>query len=233
MEPTQVVETAQSGHEFLHYLPIIVAGVFGIFIALERFFKLVMTYPMGNSRAFYDQLKSLVLADRLPEAIALCDRFGSKPVAKVAKQGLLSAHQPEIIVQDALQIALSEEMDHVKARTPYLATIANVATLLGLLGTILGLIQSFEAIGKLAAKDKTAALTAGISTAMNATLMGLAVAIPAMILFSYFMNKTNRLSSDLEQAAARTLQMVRQRLMAPDSAQHDSASNNHKFPRAV
>jgi biopolymer transport protein ExbB len=97
----------------------------------------------------------------------------------------------------------------VQKRTVFLATIANVATLLGLFGTIAGLIQAFEAVGAADAQQKSALLAQGISTAMNATMLGLAVAIPCMIAFSFLMNRTNQLTGDIEQSAIRALDRAR------------------------
>lgn len=96
--------------------------------------------------------------------------------------------------------------------------IANVATLLGLLGTILGLIQSFEAVGNASAQQRSALLAAGISTAMNATMLGLAVAIPCMVAFSLLVNKSNKLNAEVERAAVRVMEMIKQRYFAGENS---------------
>ncbi len=79
------------------------------------------------------------------------------------------------------------------------------------LGTILGLIQSFEAIGSANAQQRSQVLAQGISTAMNATMLGLAVAIPSMIAFSFLMNKTNKLTAQVDQTAVKVLDIIKQR----------------------
>jgi len=196
---------------FLHVAPILAVGLLGAAILVERYRALAWVYPIRNPAAFYDRLRDLVMSDRMAEAIAFCDQHGSKPVAQIIREGLLRAHQPEILIEDGLEIAVSEASQRITKRTQFLSTIANVATLLGLFGTILGLIQSFQAVGSAAAQERSALLAAGISTAMNATMMGLAVAIPAMMAFSYLMNRTNRLNVEVEQAAVRTLDLIRQR----------------------
>jgi biopolymer transport protein ExbB len=88
---------------------------------------------------------------------------------------------------------------------------------MGLFGTIIGLIHSFEAIGNANAQQKAALLAAGISTAMNATMMGLGVAIPCMIFFSFFMSKTNQLIAEIEQAAIRASDFIHQRYFDAES----------------
>jgi biopolymer transport protein ExbB/TolQ len=121
------------------------------------------------------------------------------------------------MIENGLDLVVNETTQQISARTGYLSTIANVATLMGLFGTIIGLIHSFEAIGNANAQQKAALLAAGISTAMNATMMGLGVAIPCMIFFSFLMSKTNRLIAEIEQAAIRASDFIHQRYFDTES----------------
>jgi biopolymer transport protein ExbB len=196
---------------FWHVAPILIAGGVGVAIIAERLNALVFTYPLVNSAQFFDKIRDHVMADRLAEAVSLCEKHRAKPMAQVIKQALLRAHQPENLIEDGLVIAVSEAHEQIQNRTPYIATIANVATMLGLFGTIVGLIQSFEAVGSASAQQKSALLAAGISTAMNATMMGLAVAIPSMIAFSFLMGRTNRLTAQVDQSAVKILDVIKQR----------------------
>jgi len=201
---------------FWHVLPILLAGAFAAAIMVERFQALFMKYPLHDAQGFFDKLTDLVLRGKLPDAVALCDRYQSKPAARVMKQALLRAHQPETLIEHGLQLAVGDAVKAIQKRTVFLATIANVATLLGLFGTIAGLIQSFEAVGHADAQQKSALLAAGISTAMNATMLGLAVAIPCMIAFSFLMNRTNQLTGDIEQSAVRAMDILKQRYYAAE-----------------
>jgi biopolymer transport protein ExbB len=196
---------------FFHVAPIILVGGFAVAIIFERISTVVFKYPMTNPKAFFEKTRDLVMADRTAEAIALCDQFKGKPVAHIVREALLRAHEPEIMIEDGLELAVTESTLMVQKRTPFLATIANVSTLLGLLGTIVGLIHSFEAVGNVSAQQRAASLAAGISTAMNSTMLGLAVAIPCMLAYSYLMNHTNRLLMELDQAAVKILDMIRHR----------------------
>lgn len=203
---------------FLHVAPILIAGAFAVAIIFERGRALFKIYPIENSREFFDKLTDLVVSGKIAEAIQHCDRYPEKPAAQVIKQGLLRAHQPETLIEHGLQIAVGEATQTIQRRTTFLATIANVATLLGLFGTIAGLISSFDAVGHADPQQKSALLAAGISTAMNATMMGLAVAIPCMVAFSFLMNKTNRLISDIDTSAVRTMDILKQRYYAAESS---------------
>lgn len=201
---------------FLHVLPILLAGAFAIAIVAERLRALYLVYPIRDMQTFFDKLTEWIMAGKLGEAIAFCDRFPDKPAAKVAKQALLRAHQPEHLLENGIQLAVGESTQHIQKRTAFLATIANVATLLGLFGTIAGLIASFNAVGHADPQQKATLLAAGISTAMNATMMGLAVAIPCMIAFSFLMSRTNKLIADVDHAAIRTLDILKQRYYAAE-----------------
>jgi biopolymer transport protein ExbB len=203
---------------WVHMGPILGVGFVAVLLILDRFRVLFIKFSFNSSNSFFEQLRSMLHDNRHSEALALCDRYRDKPVAMVAKEGLLRMQQPEEIVQHGLEIAVSEAISQVQKRTNYIATIANVATLLGLFGTILGMIHSFEAIGSASAQQRSALLAAGISTAMNATLMGLAVAIPCMLFYSFFAAKTNRLIAQIEQSAVRTLDLIKQKYYGAQSA---------------
>jgi biopolymer transport protein ExbB len=212
---------------FFHVMPILICAAFALLISIERFIALVLAYPMENFDNFFDRLRLLIMKDAFQDAIALCDAFRSKPVARIARVGLMRAHQPESLIENGLQIAVGEATERVQTRTAFLATIANVATLFGLFGTIVGLVQSFEAVGNAAAQQRSALLAAGISTAMNATMMGLAVAIPAMIIYAYLMSRTNKMIAQIDQSAIRTMDLLQQRYFATESAADPNPTHNN------
>jgi len=212
-----------------HVLPLLVAGVFGAVIIAERARALFVVYPLPDTKGFFDQISSLVMNGRLPEAIALCDQKqspqGAKPVARIVRAALSRAHLPDDAIEQGIALALSEQTRLIQKRTSFLATIANVATLLGLFGTIAGLIQSFGAVAHADAQQKSALLSAGISTAMNATMLGLAIAIPCMIAFSILVNRANRLMGELEDSALKTVDMLKLRYYANDVTEESGVSN--------
>ena len=201
---------------FWHVAPILLTAAFATAIILERTKSLFGTYPMKNQHGFFDKIRDLVMGGKLGEAIALCDRFPSKPVAQVVKQALLRAHQPENLIEHGVELAVGEATQKIQKRTSFLATIANVATLLGLFGTIAGLIQSFDAVGHADPQQKSALLAAGISQAMNATMLGLGVAIPCMLAFSFLINASNRMIGDLDHSSVKVMDLLKQRYYASE-----------------
>ena len=224
---------------FFHVAPILVIGVIAIAIIAERTRALFSVYPIRNPQDFFDRLTQMILAGKVGDAVSLCDRMPQKPAACVVKQALLRAHQPESLIEHGLQLAVGEATQMVQRRTSFLATIANVATLLGLFGTIAGLIASFEAVGHADPQQKSALLAAGISQAMNATMMGLGVAIPCMIAFAFLTNRTNRMIADIDHAAVHIMDILKQRYYSAevqafehdeDGAGNQEASNVTKLP---
>lgn len=203
---------------FMHVLPILAAAVFALAIISERVRTLFLVYPISNLDGFFERIRELVMAGEIPEAVALCDRYKYKPVALVVKKALLRAHQPESLIESGLEVAVEDEARKIQKRTSFLAMIGNVATLLGLFGTIVGLVNSFKAVGAADAQEKASLLAQGISQAMHATMLGLGVAIPCLVAFSFLMNRSNQLVSEVETAAVRTLDMLKQRFFAAEKS---------------
>jgi biopolymer transport protein ExbB/TolQ len=210
---------------FSHVFPIVLCGALGLIIMAERALALTVTYPMDAFENFFERVRVLIMKDRIPDAIALCEQMHSKPVARVVRAGLNRAHQPQELIEHGLQIAVGEATEIIQARTGFLGTIANVSTLFGLLGTIIGLVQSFEAVGAASAQQRSAMLANGISTAMNATMLGLGVAIPCMIAFSFLNSRASKIASQVDQSAIRTLDLLQQRYFrATDNGPTDEAT---------
>lgn len=205
-----------------HAGPILFIGAIGVAIVFERFFALFLYYPLLRAEHFYEKISDLVMSAKIDEAAQYCDNHSRKPVANVMKAALQRAHLPEGLIRDGVQMSLQKCSRAILKRTSFLATIANVATLLGLFGTVAGLISSFQAVAHADAQQKSAMLSAGIAVAMNATMLGLGVAIPAMLAYSFLMNRTNSLIADLEQAAVRSIDILKQRYYANDSQKNET-----------
>src|SRR5437763_692737 len=101
---------------FMHVAPIFVVGGIAIAIVFERVRALLWTYPMSAPTQFFDKLRDLIMADRMAEAIAFCDRYPSKIVPSVVREALLRAHQPEAMIYDGLELAVSEGTQKVQKR---------------------------------------------------------------------------------------------------------------------
>lgn len=204
---------------FWHAFPILLAGALAIAITIERFWSLFMDASMNDVEGFYAKISGYISKSQFGDAVKLCDNYSRKPVAKIMQAALSRAHLPESVIHDGIQISLQTNSGQLQKRTMYLATVANVATLLGLFGTIAGLIQSFEAVAHADAQQKSALLSAGISTAMNATMLGLGVAIPCMVVYSFLMNRTNVLIQQLDLGAVRSLDILKQRFYSSEQVQ--------------
>lgn len=204
------------GNNIAHIFPLLIAAVFAVAIIVERSIALFVRYPIQNTEAFFAKITALVMNGNVAEAIEVCSAMDAKPAAQVVKQTLLRAHQPEPLIEHGLEMAVGKANQTIQQRTQFLSSIANVATLLGLFGTIAGLIYSFKAVGAADPSQKSILLAEGIATAMNATMLGLGVAIPCMIAFSFLINRSNKLVADIDQAALQTLDVLKQRFYSAE-----------------
>ena len=195
-------------NNLMHVAPILISGIIAGAIIVERSQTLFKVYSINNIETFFEKVKGFVSQGRMNEAVALCNQYQGKPSAELIRTALERAHQPEELIMNSIEMARNQYAEKIQKRTSYLATIANVATLLGLLGTIAGLVESFAAVGHADPQQKAALLANGISTAMNATMLGLGVAVPCMIVFSFFINKSNRLVAELEAAGLMVLDSI-------------------------
>ena len=181
--------------------------VFAMAIAFERMFYVVFRANI-NSTAFMAQIQKLIMANNIDRAIRLCNAEPNAALPRVVKAGLTRANRTPEEIENAIDEATLEVVPLVNKRTPYLSMLANVATLTGLLGTIFGLIQAFDAVAHASAEMKQTLLAAGIAVAMFTTAGGLCVAIPTLILHSYILNRTNKILDDLDQYGLKTLNLL-------------------------
>jgi biopolymer transport protein ExbB/TolQ len=202
-------------NNFWHVAPNIGLGVIAVVIILERFQALFMKYKMPSPEAlqsFMMQLQNQILRANIKDAINQCTMLeNSNLAARVIKEGLTRANLPESSIQDGLSMGLNRLSMLLQARISFLSVIANVATLIGLVGTIVGLIDSFEALAFADPQQKSTLLASGISTSMNATLLGLAVAIVCLLAYSLLSHQSNKILAEIEQAAMMSLDWLRQR----------------------
>ncbi len=215
-------------NNFFHVAPVLIAGFFGLAIIVERVRALFVAYPLQNEKTFLEKITELVKRRKTAEAIALCDQYYEKPAAKVVKAALSRAHLPDESIEQGLQICVSDVQQHIQKRTAFLATIANVATLMGLLGTIVGLIHSFQAVANADPQQKSALLSAGISTAMNATMLGLFVAIPCMVAFAILTSKSSKIMTQVDEAAMKTMDALKLRFLEDGESSPESEALNER-----
>ena len=150
-----------------------------------------------NARAFLENIRKLVLANNLDRAVKLCSAT-TAPVAQVAKAGLQRFHRGEIAVAQAIEEALVDVTPLLKKRIQVLWSLANIATLIGLLGTVLGLIRAFGAVAAAKPEERSNLLARGISEALNNTAMGLGIAVICIIAHAILGSMSKRQNADLE-----------------------------------
>ncbi len=187
--------------------PISMALIFALAIVVERVYVLYFRSSV-DKEAFLKGLRKHVYAGDLDKAISYCAGQKRTPLVSVIKAGLINVPKGEEDVQAAMDEAALRETPRIERRTGYLAMISNVATLLGLLGTIIGLIHCFGAVANANPADKASILSQGISEAMFCTAFGLSVAIPSLILYSVLQGRTQTMVDDINESSVAVLNLI-------------------------
>ncbi|UXD87432.1 MotA/TolQ/ExbB proton channel family protein [Thalassolituus hydrocarboniclasticus] len=203
-----IVRFFQEGGTFMYPIAIIMA--IGLAIAFERLLVL-MKEKSSNRRAFEELLPMLQKRDlrgALSYATSSETKIGDIFSAAIAR---IPGSQRREEIEYALEEGLMEAIPQLEKRTQYVATLANIATLMGLLGTIMGLIAAFTAVANAAPAEKAALLSQSISVAMNTTAFGLMAAIPLILLHSYLQSKTNEIVDSIEMAGVKFLNIITER----------------------
>jgi biopolymer transport protein ExbB/TolQ len=200
-----VVTFFTSGGFFM--VPIAIVLAIGVAIAIERWLSL--TRARFTSQRLWKQLMPSLQAGKFREAQTAVS--GSRtPIATILNYGLsrVGAARRRDDIEMAMEEGLMEVVPRLEKRTHYLATLANIATLLGLLGTIIGLIDAFTAVAEANPAEKADMLSASISVAMNTTAFGLMVGIPLLLVHSLLQTKTTQVVDSLEMASVKVLNII-------------------------
>lgn len=186
---------------------ILVVGIGTLWLVGERVHALYFKYSI-NADDLMQKVQSMVLSRRLDEALLVCSQLDDKPLGKAFKTILEKSDRDDETIFQAQDIAMSETVPLYTKRLHYLSMLANVATLLGLLGTIHGLILSFQAVAQADPATKQHLLASGISVSMYTTALGLAVAIPAMILYSLLVSRQNQLVEQANEKCSKLTELL-------------------------
>lgn len=203
---------------------IVAVGVFGVAVIIERIKVLCFDFYL-RSKEFIDPIQGLVLGDKIEQAITACSAYRKSPLVHVMKRILERANRDDEAISQGQEIAIAEVLPLLTKRLTYLAMFANVATLLGLLGTIQGLIMSFAAVSFADPSQKQAVLAQGISLAMNTTAMGLCVAIPLMMAYAFLNSRQNHLLEEVIEHSTKMVDLLSTRHYQPFSI--DAAFPDH------
>ena len=210
-----IVGFFQEGGVFMY--PIVVVLALGLAISIERFIYLGKTSV--SNRMVWKKITPFIKAGKFQEAVSVTSKSQSA-IGQILTYGLYriksAARRDDI--EKAMEESLMEVMPRLEKRTHYLATFANIATLLGLLGTIIGLINAFTAVASANPAEKADLLSASISVAMNTTAFGLMVAIPLLLLHTVLQSKTTNIVDSLEMASVKFLNAVDERRATAEKA---------------
>lgn len=203
---TQLAGYFQDGGAFMWPLAILL--VIGLAIAIER--AIFLIGARSRNRRFWNKVQPKLQQQDFRGAAALCED-SSTATSHILAYGIgrLNAGAKREDVETAMEEGLMEQLPRLEKRTHYLATLANIATLLGLLGTIWGMIGAFSDFLSTQGDAKTAALSSSISVAMLTTAFGLIIAIPLLLSHAWLQSRTNELVDSLEMAAVKFLNLIK------------------------
>jgi biopolymer transport protein ExbB len=198
--------------------PILIVFAVGTAIAVERF--ITLNSVTHQNQSMWNKLQPALNEGDFDKAREMTSRDEST-VSKLLSMGL--AVQGAVRRREDIEIAMEESMMEIipqlEKRTPYVALASSIATLLGLLGTIMGLIQAFTAVANANPAEKADLLSASISVAMNTTAFGLMVAIPLLVVHTILTAKTGAIVDSLEMASVKALNVISRKAKRQAAAQ--------------
>jgi biopolymer transport protein ExbB/TolQ len=204
-----IVNFFKQGGFFLY--PIALIWVIGLVIAVERF--VYLTKVGGGNKRLWDELQPLFEAGNFKQALATVSNASDGALSQVMRYGMsrVETARRRDDIEKAMEESLVEVIPHLERRTHYLAALANIGMLMGLFGTVLGLINAFAAVAQANPAEKASLLSASISVAMNNTALGLLVAITLLLSHLYLETKTTNIVDSLEVATVKFLNSLSER----------------------
>ncbi len=187
--------------------------VISLALVIERSYRLWMEYDLVNSDGFMAMVQKMVMNNSIENAIRLCKKARPKLLPFVLAEGLKRSNDSTQEISNAVDQAVLTVVPKVNKTVAMLATTANVATLLGLLGTIFGLMRSFAAVAKATGAQKQTLLAEGISEALNATSFGLSTALFCLFCYGVLSAKQKSIVDDVNKNAAKLVDLLYTRKM--------------------
>ena len=188
-----MLELFQKGGPVMYF--ILLCSLIAAVIIIERliYFRRIRV----DEDALLTRLKASLVKGQAEEALALCEAHPS-PIANLMRVGIENRRQPKQVIREAILDAASLEVPRLERFLSTLSTVGNLATLLGLLGTVTGNIKSFGVIGQLGVVGDPGLLARGIAEALLTTAFGLIVAIPVIVFYNALVTKVNNIITRLE-----------------------------------
>ena len=201
-----IIEFFEVGGIWMYF--ILAVGVFSLAIMLERIVVLYGSVSVDKEK-FIAQVQRAILAGDLNAAVNFCNQRSS-PMSNIIRAGLVSVMNKgtEEEIQTSMDVSALKEIPRIEKRTPYLALLGNVATLVGLLATIMGMIKAFQSVAGTEPDKKAALLASGISEAMHGTAFGLVVAIPTLLMSAVLTSRTQSILDDVHEVSVATLNLI-------------------------
>lgn len=190
---------------------IVGVGLFGLYLIYDRYRSLYGECSLP-AEPFMKQVMALVEQDKIEEAITFCTANEKKPLAYVIKRILEKSDRDDEALESSLDIASAEVAPRLLKSLGHLQMVSNVVTLIGLLGTVVGLITAFRAVSFADVSQKQTLLADGISIAMTATMLGLMFAIPTMICYSFLHARQGRLFAEIDQWSQKVIDTLKSRM---------------------
>lgn len=181
--------------------PILLCSVFALAVIIEKFFHLQKIKI--DAQQFLDNILGMMKRHQVKEALEVCDNT-KNPISHIMKAGILKYDRPRQQIKEAIEDSSLHEIPKLERNLPALATIAHVSPLLGLLGTVTGMVRCFQTIqAKASAMHPVSPgdLAGGIWEALLTTVAGLIVAIPAFVAYNYLVSRVNNFILEMEKAA--------------------------------
>jgi len=200
-----IVSAFQQGGNAMYVIAAI--GILTVMLIIERFVTLRMLTV--DKADFNEHLFGMVLRGDIRQAITYCDSKPA-PLTNTLKNGLVQVmnHRPDEEVQVAMDATVLRETPRVEGWSAFLAVFGNVATLTGLVGTIVGMITSFKGVAAAGAAEKAMMLSKGISEALHCTAFGLIVAIIAILAYGYFQVRIGRIVNEVVESSMSLMNLV-------------------------
>jgi biopolymer transport protein ExbB len=177
-------------------VPLLVLLLIGLALIIERF--IALSKAKINTAEFLTKIRAALRSKNVKEAVKICETFKG-PIASILKTGLMKYGDPKEEIEKTMENAAMHEIARLERGLPILSTISNLAPIIGFLGTVTGMIVSFDALSKL---NDPGMVAQGISQALITTAGGLIVSIPMLLAYSYFTTRVNSFIREIESASA-------------------------------
>ena len=191
--------------------PIILCSILAIAIVIERAYHLYKAKI--DTKDFINNVEITVKRNRIAEAIKICDNTPG-PIAHIVKAGVLKHDRSRQEIREAIEDAGHQESPRLEKHLNLLATIAHISPLLGLLGTVTGMVRAFQIIQEKSASFNPVSpgdLAGGIWEALLTTVAGLIVAIPTVVAYNYLVNRVEEVVLEMERSSTEVVNMLSQR----------------------